>query len=314
MIDVSPRIQRITIRAWQYEFEPQHIPGRNNVLADVLSRVTPLEFQDSNAEKEILAVNFLQYSSIKEKEREEVFQETNKCPEFNALKHAISTGWPMKRSQIPASLHPYWNFRDELMIESGILMKNSKVLIPETLRQKYLRQIHQGHQGIEACRSRAREFVFWVNNNKDIEELVQKCSLCQSQQNSTSIIQKYVSEVPAHPWHTVGSDIFYFRRIDFLAVVDYLSKYLIVRKIANSTSSAVIKELGLIFSEFGKPQIFRSDNGPCYASQEFTFFMQNWSIEHRTSSPHYPQSNGLAESMVKVSKNLIEKAVVQDLP
>ena len=88
-------------------------------------------------------MNFLQYSLIEEKEREEVLQETNKCPEFQALKHAISTGWPAKRSQIPASLHPYWNFRDELTIESGILMKNSKVLIPETLKQKHLRQIHQ---------------------------------------------------------------------------------------------------------------------------------------------------------------------------
>ena len=181
MIDVSPRIQRITIQAWQNEFEPQHIPGRNNVISDALSRVTPLEFQDSNAEKDILAVNFLQYSSIGEKERDEVLQETNKDPEFQALKHVISKGWPVKRSQIPASLHPYWNFRDELTIEGGILMKNSRVLIPETLKQKYLRQIHQGHQGIEACRSRAREFVFWVNINKDIEELAQKYSLCQSQ-------------------------------------------------------------------------------------------------------------------------------------
>ena len=42
--------------------------------------------------------------------------------------------------------------------------------------------------------------------------------------------------------------------------------------------------------------------------------MQNWSIEQTTSLPHYPQSNGLAESMVKVSKNLIEKAVLQDFP
>ena len=314
MIDVSPRIQRITIRAWQYEFEPQHIPGRNNVISDALSRVTPLEFQDSNAEKDILAVNFLQYSSIKEREREEVLQETNKDKELQSLKHYISTGWPAKRSQIPVSLQPYWNFRDELTIESGILMKNSKVLIPETLKQKYLKQIHQGHQGIEACRSRAREFVFWVNINNDLKELVEKCDLCQSQQNSTTIVQKYVSEVPPHPWHTIGSDLFYFQRIDFLVVVDYFSKYLIIRKIPNSTSSAVIKELGMIFSEFGKPQIFRSDNGPCYSSQEFRFFIGNWLIEHRTSSPHYPQSNGLAESMVKVSKNLIEKAVRQDLP
>ena len=314
MIDVSPRIQRITIRAWQYDFVPQHIPGRINVIADSLSRVTPLEFQDSNAEKDILAVNFLQYSSVEERERDEVLQETNKDKELQSLKHYISTGWPAKRSQIPVFLHPYWNYRDELTIESGILMKNSKVLIPETLKQKYLIQIHQGHQGIEACRSRAREFVFWVNINNDLKEMVEKCDICQSQQNSTPIVQKYISEVPPHPWHTLGSDLFYFQRIDFLVVVDYFSKYLIVRKIPNSTSSAVIKELGMIFSEFGKPQVFRSDNGPCYASLEFEFFMQNWLIEHRTSSPHYPQSNGLAESMVKVSKNLIEKAVRQDLP
>ena len=230
MIDVSPRIQRITIRAWQYEFEPQHIPGRNNIISDALSRVTPLEFQDSNAEKDILAVDFLQYSSIKERERDEVLQETNKDKELQSLKHYISTGWPAKRSQIPVSLQPYWNFRDELSIESGILMKNSKVLIPETLKKKYLKQIHQGHQGIKACRSRAREFVFWININNDLKELVEKCDLCQSQQNSTTIVQKYVSEVPPHPWHTIGLDLFYFQRIDFLVVVDYFSKYLIVRR------------------------------------------------------------------------------------
>ena len=107
MIDVFPRIQRITIRAWQYEFEPHHTPGRNNVISDALSGVTPLEFQDSNADKDILAVNFLQYSSIEEKERDEVLQETNKCKEFQSLKHYISTGWSVKRSQIPVFMHPY---------------------------------------------------------------------------------------------------------------------------------------------------------------------------------------------------------------
>ena len=107
MIDVSPRIQRITIRAWQYEFEPQHIPGRNKVISDALYRVTPLEFQDPNADKDILAVNFLQYSSIKERERDEVLQETNKDKELQSLKHYVSTGWPANEkpdSSVPASL------------------------------------------------------------------------------------------------------------------------------------------------------------------------------------------------------------------
>ena len=42
--------------------------------------------------------------------------------------------------------------------------------------------------------------------------------------------------------------------------------------------------------------------------------MQEMQIEHRTSSPYYPQSNRLAESMVKVSNDLIEKAILQKKP
>ena len=85
-------------------------------------------------------------------------------------------------------------------------------------------------------------------------------------------------------------------------IVDHISKILIVSKILNLTTGALIRELGMIF---------RSDNGPYCASQKFQAYMQEMRIKHRTSSPHYPQSNGLAKSMVKVSKDLMEKANVQ---
>ena len=88
-------------------FIPQHIPGRINVIADSLSRVTPLEFQDSNAEKDILAVNFLQYSSIEERERDEMLQETSKDKELQSLKQLHFYRLASKKkpdSGVPSSL------------------------------------------------------------------------------------------------------------------------------------------------------------------------------------------------------------------
>ena len=50
-------------------------------------------------------------------------------------------------------------------------------------------------------------------------------------------------------------------------VVDYFSKFLVVRKLPNSISGAVVKKLFVIFSKYGKPYFFRLDNGLYYASE-----------------------------------------------
>ena len=51
-----------------------------------------------------------------------------------------------------------------------------------------------------------------------------------------------------------------------------------------------------------------SDNGPCYTLEIFTKLMVEYNVNHITSSPHYPQSNGLAEKYVQIVKNLLHKA------
>ena len=231
------------------------------------------------------------------------------------MANVISNGLPTLHKQAHPILHDYWNYWDELSIDNSILTKNHKIIIPKTLQQKYLDRIHSGHQGIQRSLQKAREYIFWVNYTKHIKETTEKCSLCQ--ENSAALNTekfKYISTVPPHPWHMLGTDLFYFRKQDFLVLIDYFSKFLIVRKLPNSTSNAVIKELGLIFTEFGKPFILRSDNRPCYASQEFQFFMKDWNIKSITLSPYYHQSNGLTESMVKTSKNLIEKSLQLNKP
>ena len=74
------------------------------------------------------------------------------------------------------------------------------------------------------------------------------------------------------------------------------------------TAQHIINHFKLIFSEYGWPDILVSDNGPYYSSEAFTKMMQEYNMNHITSSPHYPQSNGLAENFVQIVENLFHKA------
>ena len=42
-----------------------------------------------------------------------------------------------------------------------------------------MKQIHNGHLGIEKCMLKARESVFWPGISNDIHEAVEKCGICQ---------------------------------------------------------------------------------------------------------------------------------------
>ena len=56
-------------------------------------------------------------------------------------------------------------------------------------------------------------------------------------------------------------------------------------------------------SEYGWPQTLISDNGPCYTAEAFTSVINAYHVNHFTSSPHYPQSNGHAEKYVQIVKS-----------
>ena len=74
------------------------------------------------------------------------------------------------------------------------------------------------------------------------------------------------------------------------------------------TAQHVVGHLKVIFSEYGWPDTIVSDNGPCYMAEAFTKTMQEYRVNHITGSPHYPQSNRLAEKLVQTVKNLFYKA------
>ena len=104
------------------------------------------------------------------------------------------------------------------------------------------------------------------------------------------------------------TDIFHCKGASYLPVVEYTSRIPVVCKLTSMTGQHIANQCKLIFSMYGWPENLVSDNGPCYTTEVFTNLMREYNVNHITSSPHYPQSNGLAEKYIQLVKNLFYKA------
>ena len=87
---------------------------------------------------------------------------------MQALIAVINHGWPDQRHEVSKSLRPYFPFHHELIADNGLIFKANRIVIPSSMRDDILEQLHYPHVGIEATMRRAKESVFWDTINNDI--------------------------------------------------------------------------------------------------------------------------------------------------
>ena len=64
------------------------------------------------------------------------------------------------------------------MIEDGLVLKGTRIIIPDEKREETLKLIHEGHLGLNKCKMRAKETVYWLGINEQLEQLILNCQLC----------------------------------------------------------------------------------------------------------------------------------------
>lgn len=106
----------------------------------------------------------------------------------------------------------------------------------------------------------------------------------------------------------MAADLFTLNDSTYLLVLDYYSRFVEIAKLTPTHSEDVIIHLKSIFSRHGIPELFHSDNGPQFSSQQFVDFAAAYGFRHVTSSPKFTQSNGEAEHHVQTVKQLLKKA------
>ncbi|CAI5681852.1 unnamed protein product [Oreochromis niloticus] len=309
LASAPPRLQRMILQLQKYNISIIHKPGKDIPVADTLSRKS-IEFHDKSLcdgmDAQIHSV--LSNMPVSDQRLSEIRNETAQDPQLNTLRRTTLSGWPDKRSQCPPDIQEFWNHRDEISLIDGIIFKGEKMIIPKRLRKDMIDRIHSSHMGIEKSKNRARDLLFWPGMGKQIEEAVGACSTCQERQTANPKEPLLSHAIPERPWQVIATDLFTWNSEDYIIIVDYYSRFFELERLHSCTAEAVIHKLKSAMARHGIPESVISDNGPCYASSKFQQFAKSWSFTHTTTSPHYPQSNGLAEKTVQTAKKLLDKA------
>ena len=91
--------------------------------------------------------------------------------------------------------------------------------------------IHQGNLGIENCKKRARQSLFWPLMNSGIEDMIKRYPTCLTFRNcqpSEPIIHHPISN---QPWKKIAADPFCLHGHYYLLIIDYYSKFIVIEKV-----------------------------------------------------------------------------------
>lgn len=300
----SPKLQLIRMKLLKFDIQLKHAPGKTIHIADYLSRYsmeTEIEEDEKDLADAVLSIN------ASDEKTEEFRKETELDPTLRDLKEYCRSGWPNNKSKCSENTKFFYKMRNEIYLVDDILFVDERILVPITMRETILKQLHEAHFGVSKTKKRAKGTVYWPGIDNDIEKMISACHTCQINSSKNQKEPLIPHEIPDRPFEKLACDIFEFSAKDYLVIVDYFSKWIELKQLNGKRAKDVNSTLLEVFSRNGIPRIIVADNMP-FNSYECGEFAKSLDFKFETSSPRYPRSNGLAERGVQICKNIMRKA------
>jgi RNase H-like domain found in reverse transcriptase/Reverse transcriptase (RNA-dependent DNA polymerase)/Integrase zinc binding domain/Integrase core domain len=274
-----------------FDYDIKYRSTNDHSNADFFSRFPAPSNKDDTKVDEITCFQIRQVEAFPIS-KAELQRETQHDPELQSLYTALFDGTATIDDVQKYSLH------------DGCIMSGVRVVIPATLRHRVLTELHEGHMGVTKMKSLARSYCYWRGIDADIEKLVKSCKpCCLIQKNPGKQQPVHLWDYPKQPWERVHIDYAGpFMERNFFILVDAHTKWPEIVTTRSTDSTASINILRSIFGRFGLPYTLVSDNGPQFKSAEFERFLKQNGIQHKTSAPYHPATNGQAERLVQTMK------------
>lgn len=306
----ASRLQRWSLFLMGYSFRIRYKTTKANANADALSRL-PCGPDDSFIDESSKHVNLVRTKALESSllNSLNIEQEIDNDHVLFLVRQYINESWPKKlANNAPDELISYFNNRNSLSVMNNCILKDSQVVIPKSVRHKVLKLLHRSHLGTVKMKQLARLHCWWPKIEHDIESLTKSCEPCVLLQPMPNRIFQSWPE-PDRPWSRV--------HIDFagpcwgskwLLIIDAKTKFPIAIDMRNDTTAdSVIEEFEKVIDWFGAPESIVSDNGPPFTSFQLKEFFKRYNIQHVTTPPYHPASNGIIERFVRSFKEGMEK-------
>ena len=303
---VAAKLQRWSLILASYKYTLEYRNTHSHQDADCMSRIPLPKFYSPKSENSECLFVDSDFEIETNVTSDRIRKATRTDQILSQVLNYIVHGWPTVTDLIYA---PYRTKKDELSTLQGCVLWGSRVIIPKTLQNAVLEELHATHPGMTRMKELARSYVWWPNINVQIQEKVSDCEICSSFRNEPLKSQIHPWSFATKPWSRVHIDFAGpVNNAIYLVIVDSYSKFPEVVKMSSTTSSATISVLRETFARYGLPKILVSDNGPQFKSAEFEQFCVNNGILHCTSAVYKPATNGQAERAVQILKNSIKRA------
>lgn len=283
--DPRGRLARWVVRLQAYDFEIKHKKGKDNAVADFLSRTA---IAPAN-EEEIDLVTIQIKEPSTDKWYNKILQQVQSRPEN-------FPSWKIENDQ----LYKFVKGRP-MEVDSRF---EWKLVVPKDSRKEVYQECHDdqraGHLGFYKTYHRASLYYYWPKMKADISSYVRHCLTCQSTKPDQKRPAGLMGTMrkASNPFEVISADVigplprtargFLY----ILVVTDLFSKYTLLFPLRSLSSKLISQNLEEnVFLVYGTPKALISDNGTEFVGAATRKLCEEYKVKMFLNARRHAQAN-----------------------
>jgi hypothetical protein len=291
----------------KFKFRIEHIKGKENIIADALSRRPDYAIGLEQPKTNIL------------KEDEDGIRYNTKAV-LAATITVNETGFHQRMVQATRKDKTLMTAvqNREAALKDGLAVWNGSILVPREMITEIIKEHHdpplQGHQGIDRTMEKIQRRYYFPAMRRFVTDYIAKCDSCNRNKpiNHRPYGKMTLPEIPRKPWESITVDFLQnlpeskdpitgLRYTEAIVIVDRLTKYVIIKATPKDLTAeqCAILMLREVFSWTGLPNKIISDRDKLFRSKYWQTITKACGIEHSLSTANHQQTDGPTERMIQ---------------